>query len=57
MIAVVPSDIRINFIVDLFLKSKLKNHIEIISICTKINLDNVILNDNQQVTDNLFSCC
>jgi len=45
IISVVPSDIRIDHIINLFLKSKLKNLIEIVSICTKVNLNNVVLNE------------
>jgi len=57
LISIVPATLAINNVVKTFQKSKIRNHIEIVSICSKINLNNIILNDNKQIIDDLFAFC
>ena len=47
LLAVVPSSLSIRHILNTYNASKLKNYLGIVSICTKINLNNMILNDNK----------
>jgi len=58
LIAIVPASLPINHVLHSFYASKLKNFIEIISICSKINLNNIYQNKKKyEIVDNLFTYC
>jgi len=57
LLSIVPANLAIDNLVKTFLKSKIRNHIEIVSICSKINLNNIKLDNNLQIIENLFSYC
>lgn len=57
IVAIVPSSLPIDHLFNSFYTSKIKNFLEIISVCSKINLNNIYQNDMFEIVDNLFTYC